>query len=365
MSDDLLIFILETIRTYLIRRRILGLTQGENKNIVLLSKHIEKLAKRKVSMLDLLSNMFYRLRLPNDDEMRKELKAMDFYQGVKKYSKFILGKIEEHNTKVAVDFRNPKITIEHIMPQKIDNKWKRDLGENYEYIHKTYLHNIGNLILTEFNSEIGNKPFFDKKQKLNTSSLNYRQSIINKNIWNEASIKEHQENMISWLLETFPLPNDYKEEDNWNTKTVESNEFSPLKDDAGDMAEGNKPKEMNIEGNIIKVSTWQDVFIKFIKYIKNSQDYDFELILDNQSELFKKDDVIVKWKELEIILENNIELTKRYKTFENKVWDKVKNLTNDMFFIHVNISASACINRIANIMNKFYMAEDSVIIKLR
>ena len=33
LNDDLLISILETIRTYLIRRRILGLTQGENKNI--------------------------------------------------------------------------------------------------------------------------------------------------------------------------------------------------------------------------------------------------------------------------------------------------------------------------------------------
>ena len=50
-------------------------------------------------------------------------------------------------------------TIEHIMPQKIGQEWKSELGVDFEFIHDTYLHNIGNLILTEFNSEIGNKPF--------------------------------------------------------------------------------------------------------------------------------------------------------------------------------------------------------------
>ena len=121
LSDDDLIFILKTIRTYLIRRRLLGLTQGENKNIVLLSKHIDDLALGNVSIIDLLTNMFYSLRFPNDYEIKNALLSMNFYGDAKKYAKFILGKIEEHNTKVAVDFRNPMITIEHIMPQKLND----------------------------------------------------------------------------------------------------------------------------------------------------------------------------------------------------------------------------------------------------
>jgi len=365
ISDELFISILKTIRTYLIRRRILGLAQGENKNIVLLSKHIEALAKGNIFIIDLLSNMFYRLRLPNDNEIWNVLKNMNFYGGLKKYSKFILGKIEEHNTKVAVDYRNPKITIEHIMPQKLDKTWKDDLGENYEYIHKTYLHNVGNLILTEFNSEIGNKSFSFKKKKINTSSLNYRLHIENKDKWNETAIKEHQENMISWLLETFPLPDAYKDVDNWNTKIIESTEFSPLEDDAEDIASGNKPKEINIENKAIKVANWQDIFLKFVKYMKESQDYDFDFIRENQPDIFRKNDVILKWKELEELLDNNFELSKRYKTFDRYIWEKVENLTDETLFVHINISASTCINRIANIMNKFNMSENSVIIKLK
>lgn len=365
LSDEILLSTLETIRTFLIRRRILGLTQGENKNIVTLSKRIEEIAKGGISMLSLLVNLFYRLRLPNDTEMKNELTTMNFYDGLKKYSKFILGKIEEHNTKVAVDFRNPKITIEHIMPQKLEESWKVELGEKYQEVHKTYLHNIGNLILTEFNSEIGNKPFEEKKKKLATSSLNYRLDIISRNTWNEQSIMEHQANMINSFLATFSLPDEYKEKANWNTQTKENTTFSPLDIDANETAEGNKPVELHIEGNIIKVKTWQDVFIKFLKYLKDSPDYDFGFIMDNQTELFKREDTIVKWRTLKDIIDTNVDLSSRFKTFDGKVWNKVKDLDDDLIFIHINISASNCMTRVSNVMNKFNMNEESVKVLLR
>lgn len=365
LGDDLLISILETIRTYLIRRRILGLTQGENKNIVLLSDKIVALVQGNNSMLNLLTDMFYRMRFPNDDEMEKELKSMNFYEGVKKYAKFILGKIEEHNTKVAVDFRNPKITIEHIMPRKLEDKWIEDLGENYDEIHKKYLHNIGNLILTEFNSEIGNKSFSIKKEKLNTSSLNFRLSVVSNNKWDDQSILNHQESMITGFLETFPLPSNYKERDNWNTQIVEKTKCSPLDIDAGDIVEGNKPIEISIDNKKIKATSWQDVFLKFLHFIKGNLNYDFDVILDNQNDLFGKNDVILNWSSLSLLIDNHPELRNRFKTFDGKFWDRIKEINNDVLFIHINISASTCMSRIANIMNKFNMPANSVEILLK
>lgn len=365
IKDDRLISILKTIRTYLIRRRVLGLTQGENKSIVLLSNRIEDLAKSEVSIIDLLCNMFYKMRLPNNDEVKRELLIMNFYEARKKYSKFILGKIEENNTKVAVDFRNPKITIEHVMPQKLTSSWRSDLGKNHEQVQKTYLHNIGNLILTEFNSEIGNKSFADKKKKLNTSSLNYRLDVIDKKVWNETSIKKHQKNMINWFLETFPLPNNYKEKDNWNIKEIENANFSPMNEDARDIAEGNKPAKMKIGRVTVSVKTWQEVFIRFIQYIEAYQKDDFNFIIDNQSELFSKEDIILKWSDLKLLVEDNIDLTSSYKTFDTKVWEKVKHLKDDMFFIHIHMSSRDCIKRISNVMNKINMVEDFVEIILK
>ncbi|MFU2126349.1 HNH endonuclease family protein, partial [Ornithobacterium rhinotracheale] len=282
LTDDILISTLTAIRTYLIRRRVLGLTQGENKNIIPLVKKIELIKNGDLTMFELLTNMFYRLRLPNDNEMKDSLTSLNFYKGLKQYSKLILGKIEEHNTKVAVDFRDSKITIEHIMPQTLGDSWKVELGEKSNEIHQKYIHNIGNLILTEFNSEIGNKSFEEKKDKIRTSSLSYRLGIIDKNIWNEESIIEHQKNMIKWFLSTFEIPDEYKEKANWNTKTVEDVSFSPLDIDANEMAEGNKPKELHVFKEVIEVNTWQDIFVSFLKYLRESQNFDFNFILDNQ-----------------------------------------------------------------------------------
>ena len=365
LNDEILINILKTIRTYLIRKRILGLTQGENKNIVLLCTRIEDLAAGLTTMVELLSNMFFRMRFPNDVEMSDKLSTLNFYESLKKYSKFILGKIEENNTKVAVDFRNPKITIEHIMPQKLEETWKSELGKSYDNIHKNLVHNIGNIILTEFNSEIGNKPFSEKKLKLKTSSLHYRLAVIEKNTWNEASIFAHQKKMIDWFLSTFPLPDNYKEKSNWNTKVNENSVFSPVDSDSSDFAEGNKPEELIILGTVIKVKTWQDVFISFINYLFEKKNFDFEFVIENQYELFGREETILKWEKLEKLIENSSDVLNRYKSFDGRVHNKFKELSPNELFIHINISASSCMARISNVMNKLNMDNLVVQIKLK
>lgn len=366
MNDNTLIETLKTIRTYLIRRRILGLTQGENKNIVLLCNKIEDIANQKLAMIDILTNLFYKLRLPNDIEVKHELETMNFYEELKNYSKFILGKIEENNSKVSVNFRSKEITIEHIMPQKLDINWKKELGENYDEIHKKYIHNIGNLILTEFNSENGNKPFEVKKKIFGKSNLFYRHDVVKKQYWNEQSIKEHQEKMIAWFLETFDLPEQYKKANNWKFKNddTEYSYFSPLSEDAYEIVTGNKPVELIIFEKINKVESWQDVFLKFLNYLKYKSEQEFNFLIENQYEIFKKDDVFLNWYSLEKLIENNSDLINRYKTLDGKTCDKINNKYNDTIFIHINISASTCISRIANIMQKLFINEESVKIKL-
>jgi len=127
ITDTDLISHLKTIRTYLIRRRVLGLAQGENKYIVLLCKKINEIAQKKISPIGLLATISsHRLRLPNDKEISRGLRTINFYKELKKYAKFILGKIEENNSKVSVDFRNDQITIERIMPRKLDRTWKNE-----------------------------------------------------------------------------------------------------------------------------------------------------------------------------------------------------------------------------------------------
>lgn len=364
-ADDALIDILKTIRTYLIRRRLLNLTQGENKSIVLLSDRMADLVQSKIDMPHLLSNLYYKMRFPNDDEICKVLEDANFYDDFKNYRKFILGKIEEHNTKVAVDFRNPKITIEHVMPQTLSPIWEKSLGDNFENIHTKYIHNIGNLILTEFNSEIGNDSFDAKKKKLATSSLFYRLDVINAGSWGETEIKRHQEKMINWFLETFPIPDQCRHTSNWNTKFQEKMDFSPLGNEAWAMAEGNKPSFIKLGDKEIKVSYWKDVYLEFLRFIKDSGSYDFQIVLDNQSELLGRGDAIIPWSVFEKKVELDGTMRGKYNTIDGLPWDKVVNLTAETLFFHVNFNTHALIDKVANVMNKFCIPEDYVNIMLK
>ena len=97
LSDLQLINALIIIRTYLLRRRILRLTQGENKEIPSLCDNIRSrsdflMNDARSEMLKLLSCSYFRMRFPNDTEVANELERIDFYNGLSKYSKLILGK---------------------------------------------------------------------------------------------------------------------------------------------------------------------------------------------------------------------------------------------------------------------------------
>jgi hypothetical protein len=81
--------------------------------------------------------------------------------------------------------------------------------------------------------------------------------------------------------------------------------------------------------------------------------------------MFRRDETILKWGNLKELIDSNVDLSSRYKTFDGKVWDKVKELNDDLLFIHINISASNCMSRIANVMEKLFMPENSVEIKLK
>ena len=366
IPDDKLISILSHIRTYVIRRRMLKLTQGENKYFTTCCGKIYKLALGEISIIDILTGSFYKLRMPNDAEIKNTLESLNFYEEMKKYSKFILGKIEENSTKVSVDFRNSKITIEHVMPQTLDESWKKDLGTNYSELHDKYLHNIGNLILTEFNSEIGNKPFKFKCAKIINSSLSYRLSVIDKEKWNEESILEHQEKMINGFLQTFSLPEEIRFVSNYNANPIEDVFLSPLSNDAQETAEGNKPLELIINNTIYKSKSWQEVFIQFIKYIHNSKDYDFGIIMDNQAQLFGRTKTILRWGKVKENKDNFI--STQYKLFDGRTPDSsfdVDSLDDSDILIHVNITASTCIGRIAAVIDKFNMPDEFVKIRLK
>ena len=361
-NEAQLISLLTTIRTYLIRRRVLKLTQGENKAIPRFCDRIEEVYSGEISLIDLLSSQTYPLRMPNDKEIRSRLESLNFYKELTSYAKLILGKIEEHRAKVAVDFRDPKITIEHIMPQTITTAWKDELGEDADEIHAQYLHNIGNLILTEFNVEMSNTTFENKKKRLASSSLAYRLDIMNKERWTLESILSHQRVMIDAFIDTFSLPEEYQGAENWKPISQVRKEFSPLDSGIHRLLAGEKPLSIRLDDVTASAHSWQEVILNFIKLVTQKRTT-LQYLKDNQKRLFNRDNALLTWRDLR--QDPGLVQKRYYKNLAGEFPFQAVEPRDDDEFVHIDISSSTCIRRIAKTMSDLGMSKDSVSITIQ
>ena len=75
---------------------------------------------------------------------------------------YLLRRLENYGRKEPI--RVEDYTIEHVMPQTLSEEWQAELGEDWREAHDKYLHTIGNLTLTGYNSELSNSTFIDKRR---------------------------------------------------------------------------------------------------------------------------------------------------------------------------------------------------------
>lgn len=370
LSDDALLNTLRMIKTYLIRRRVCDLTSGENKNMPLLTKYIPEIANGETDFLQIIKQLPYFLRMPNDKEIRSTLETLPFYNELRNYSKLILGDMEKKRSKVSVDYRDPLITIEHIMPQKLTTIWEQELGEDHQEVHSKYLHNIGNLILTEYNMEISNRSFETKKQKLGESALSYRLDIISVERWDEQAILKHQEQMIQSFLNAYELPDEYKIANNWNER-IEDNEirkFSITDSDAKSFVKFRQPESVTIEGKVYKENRWNHLYFAILQHLKRNYPNQYEVLVNDLTTHLKqgKNPSVINWKDEELYPEIP-SFNTRYALVDGTVLKKIpNNYSGDkrLVFYH-NRSAEKMIEGINEMFEYFHVDGDEVIITLK
>ncbi|MFS0515043.1 DUF262 domain-containing protein [Nostoc sp. UIC 10607] len=118
--------------------------------------------------------------------------------------KFLLESIERSLSKERVDTQ--PMSLEHIMPQKspLRKEWQEMLGTNYSKTQKELLHTLGNLTLTQYNSELSNKSFEEKLKILRTSNVTLNQYFHKVNVWNEEEIKSRAESLAKIAIKVWP-----------------------------------------------------------------------------------------------------------------------------------------------------------------
>ncbi len=91
-------------------------------------------------------------------------------------------------------------TIEHILPQNPDlpEAWKKALGVEWQRLQQKWLHTLGNLTLTGYNTEYSDRPFTEKRDMkggFKESPLKLNAGLGQLNVWNEATIQERAERL--------------------------------------------------------------------------------------------------------------------------------------------------------------------------
>ncbi len=197
--------IIALTESYICRRAVCGLgSNGLNKLFASFIKKIDKNQYLK-SMEEHFGSLTGDQRFPNDDEFKELFITRDFYRFKK--ARYFFERLENFDTKEPVN--TERCSIEHVMPQKLIPEWEEDLGENFETIHEKYLHTIGNLTLTGYNSDYSNNSFQEKRDRENgfkQSSLKLNQGLKNLEVFGEKEILDRAEYLANLALKIWVSP---------------------------------------------------------------------------------------------------------------------------------------------------------------
>lgn len=219
-------------------------------------------------------------RIPTDAEFITAIKNNQTYNQRTSHVNYILTAIDDQSKESAtlkhIASHELKLSIEHIMPQTLNQAWREVLGDNATQIHDEYLHTLANLTLTGYNSEYSNKLFTEKKAMHNgfeDSALAINKQLMETEVWDEEALIRRQEWWIVNLQRVWPMP-----------KTT----FSPPATDTTislideiDLT-GTAPRTLHILGDSVPVTSWAQVLDVLMERLYDTYDNFVATIQDNE-----------------------------------------------------------------------------------
>ena len=101
-----------------------------------------------------------------------------------------------------------RLTIEHVMPQKLTDDWKRALGDEAEEIHGRYRDRLATLTLSgdPTNSSISSGTFDAKQEVYRNSPIGMTRRLADENEWAEEALERRAEDITLRVLKLWPWP---------------------------------------------------------------------------------------------------------------------------------------------------------------
>lgn len=327
--------ILKFFLNYSIRRLVCGVGSNSLRGLYkYLYSRLFKNIDNKQFYYDTILSYFHQLNtkdaLISDEDLISNLIKSDLYHK-NVVCKYILYKMENHNSKEIVDVKN--LTIEHIMPQNdfLNKNWKEMLGEDWSLVHSTYLHTLGNLTLTGYNSELSDKSFNEKKELLsnaNTKIVVLNKDVLNQDTWNEKTIVSRAKRLGKLLANIFNI------ETPQNIISFKDNSYIEYSLDFVEEAKGLKPISYTLEGESVEIDGFKEML-------------DSVLL-----KLYHKDSSII-----ESIAKNNkqfLSWSKRvYISYDKSLFKYYEQIEDSGIYYNINLSSSDKLSIIKSLLNEY------------
>ena len=207
ITSDELKEILKLCISYVLRRAICEIpTNSMNKTFATLKNYIRPDDYMNSVKAFFVMQDTYK-EFPDDDKFEGAFESRDIYN--MRARNYILSRLENFENKAPIIIEN--YTIEHIMPQNknLSSEWQADLGAEWQEVQKKYLHTIGNLTLTAYNSEMSDRPFLEKMDMpggFKESALRLNKYVVLQNKWNEKHIQERANELLKKAESIWPYP---------------------------------------------------------------------------------------------------------------------------------------------------------------
>ena len=304
--------VIDVIENYLIRRFVCDYkTNTLNKTFGAAYAFISKYNSDEIvnAVKEYLSTKGY----PKDSEFTERFMTTKLYGGGDRQqkTKFILASLEksfEHKEIVQMD----NLTIEHVMPQTLSDWWVDYLGDDAFSIHDIWLHTIGNLTLTAYNSDLSNKSYIQKRSYLSQSHLELNKYFTSAGEWKKLDIEKRAEQLSKRALNIWPYFGHEDIEVDGDTKAYSS------------------PQSVYCLGKYSSVNSWRDVLTFTLNSIYEELPECFSTIVN----------AFPKW------------IDKDGSKF------RAARELNSGYFIEVNDSANAIYTKCIKVLNVAHLTED-------
>lgn len=275
MSEDEIYRVIDVIEAYWARRIICNLPSNVlNKVFATLHRdilnHISK-SDGTAAYIDVLVYVLLKKGrssvFPSDEEIAGDFTTRQVYKMPVNQRMFILERMENRDNNerhdVVKELTEKNITIEHIMPQTLSDKWKRALGDDWERVHQQYLHTMANITLTGYNSQYSNLTFAEKRDMekgFKESAFRLNNYVKGCEQWTETELKERQQELLNVFMKLWPKPaSNFKE-------TKPETESASLDDEDFEFT-GKKLQAYILHGVRYPVNTWKEMLIQVCGHI--------------------------------------------------------------------------------------------------